>query len=59
MPHDETVDLVCATLVDRLVGRAWDDDCDDRSRELLEEAATVLRLQAEAMAAAGVTITTE
>jgi hypothetical protein len=53
------VTLCPAPLVDRLEARAWDDDCDDRSRELLEEAATVLRLQADAMAAAGVTITTE
>ncbi len=48
-----------APLVDRLVARAWDDDVDDRSRELLEEAAELLRHQADAMAAAGVTITTE
>lgn len=38
--------LVPAPLVDRLVARAWDDDCDDRSRELLEEAAELLRHQA-------------
>ena len=30
----------------RLIGRAWDDDCPDRERELLEEAAVVLRAQA-------------
>ena len=47
-----------APLADRLVARAWDDDCDDRSRELLEQAAAMLRLQADAMAAAVVTITT-
>jgi hypothetical protein len=56
---DSKQTLCPAPLVDRLEARAWDDDCDDRSRELLEEAATVLRLQADAMAAAGVTITTE
>jgi hypothetical protein len=59
MPHDDLLTVVPAPLVDRLEARAWDDDCDDASRELLEEAAAVLRLQAEAMAAAGVTITTE
>ncbi len=48
-----------APLVDRLEARAWDDDVDDRSRELLEEAAAMLRHQADAMAAAGMTITTE
>jgi hypothetical protein len=48
-----------APLVDRLVARSWDDDVDDRSRELLEEAAELLRHQADAMAAAGVTITTK
>jgi hypothetical protein len=30
-------------LAERLLARAWDDDCDDRSRELLEEAAGELR----------------
>jgi hypothetical protein len=59
MPHDDVLTVVSAPLVDRLVARAWDDDCDDRSRELLEQAAAMLRLQADAMAAAGVTITTE
>ena len=48
-----------APLVDRLVARSWDDDVDDRSRELLEEAAAMLRHQADAMAAAGLKITTE
>jgi hypothetical protein len=59
MPHDDVLTVVAAPLVDRLVARAWDDDVDDRSRELLEEAAAMLRHQADAMAAAGVTITTE
>ena len=39
-----------APLVDRLERRSWDDDTDDRSRELLEEAAGVIRLQAYALA---------
>lgn len=59
MPHGDVLTIVPAPLVDRLVARAWDDDVDDRSRELLEEAAAMLRHQADAMAAAGVTITTE
>lgn len=59
MPHDDVLAVVSAPLADRLVARSWDDDVDDRSRELLEQAAAMLRLQAEAMAAAGVTITTE
>ena len=59
MPHDDVLTVVPAPLADRLVTRSWDDDVDDRSRELLEEAAALLRLQAEAIARAGVTITTE
>jgi hypothetical protein len=59
MPHDDVLTVVSAPLVDRLVARSWDDDVDDRSRELLEEAAELLRHQADAMAAAGVPITTE
>ncbi len=59
MPHDDVLTVVSAPLADRLVARAWDDDVDDRSRELLEEAAAMLRLQADAMATAGVTMTTE
>lgn len=45
-----------APLVDRLEARAWDDDTDDASRELLEEAVVELRRLAAAMAAAGISI---
>ena len=41
------VTLSPAPLADRLEARAWDDDVDDRSRELLEEAAHELRLLAD------------
>jgi hypothetical protein len=44
-----------AVLAERCLGRAWDDDVDDRSRELLEQAGLVLRqLMARCVAVAQV-----
>jgi len=40
---DQPFDLPAPrVLADTLMGRAWDDDCDDRERLLLEQAARVI-----------------
>ncbi len=59
MPDDCSVTILPAPLADRLERRAWDDDVDDESRELLEAAAAALRLQADALAAVGIEIDIE
>ncbi len=46
-PRAEAIAAQAKRLAARLIHRAWDDDCADLERELLEEAAIVLRAQAE------------
>lgn len=56
MPDVLSITILPAPLADRLERRAWDDDVDDDSRELLEAAAAALRLQADALADAGIVV---